>query len=100
MQLKQVQTLLSAVERMECEADYSLSLATKLRMHGALPPVPKSLCLHVVVGLILYYLLIYRLFYYGNRERCSWTQTNDHQAEMKEWRQEGSLREVLHFVVP
>jgi hypothetical protein len=100
MQLKQVQTLLSAAERLECEADYSLSLVTKSRMRGALPPVPKSLCLHVVVGLILYYLLIYRLFCYGYRERCSWAQTNDHQAEIKEWPQEGRLREVLHFVVP
>jgi len=31
-------------------------------MRGALPPLPKSLCLHVVVGLTLYYLLIYRFF--------------------------------------
>jgi len=57
MQLKQVQTLLAAAERLECEADCSLSLVTKSRKRGAVPPVPKSLCLQVVVGLMFYYLL-------------------------------------------
>jgi hypothetical protein len=69
-------------------------------MRGALPPVPKSLCLHVVLGLILYYLLMYRLFCYGYRERGFWTENNNYQAEIEEWHQGGRLHEVLYFAVP